>query len=104
MGERGGDLVEREDAVDVDLDLAGDAQVGQRLEVGRPLLHDEHPDRAAGEPARPTAADGEHAQQRAHRPADAPVRAAGCERAPVGEDRPVRDQVQDQVVRLGRSG
>ena len=38
VGERLGYLVERERAVDVDADVAGDAQVGQRLEVGRPLL------------------------------------------------------------------
>ena len=34
------------------LDVAGDAEVGQRLEVGRTLLHDEHPHRATGEPRR----------------------------------------------------
>ena len=84
-------------------DLPGDAEVGERLEVGRPLLHDEHPDRATGEPP-DHRAGGEHAQQRAHRPADAPVRAAGCQRTPVGEHRPVRDQVQDQVVRLAWCG
>ena len=35
--EGGGNLVEREGAVDVDLHLPGDAQVGKRLEVGRTL-------------------------------------------------------------------
>ena len=38
MGKRGGNLVEREDAVDVDPDFPGNAEGGQRLEVGRPLL------------------------------------------------------------------
>ena len=42
--ESGGHLVEREDAVDVDLHPAGHAHLGQRLEVGRTLLHREHPD------------------------------------------------------------
>ena len=42
--EGGGDLVEREDAVDVDLHPPGHTQIGQRLEVSRTLVHREYPD------------------------------------------------------------
>ena len=50
MSKRGGNLVEREGAVDVDPDLPGNAEGGKRLEVGRPLLDGKHPDCATGEP------------------------------------------------------
>jgi hypothetical protein len=38
MRKRGGNLVESEGTVDVDPYLPGNAEGGQRLEVGRPLL------------------------------------------------------------------
>jgi hypothetical protein len=43
--QRVGDVVEPERAVDVNLDVAGDAALGERLEVGRPRPHGEHPTR-----------------------------------------------------------
>lgn len=43
-GKSGGKLVEGERAVDVDLYFAGNTEVGNRLEVGRPLLYGEYPD------------------------------------------------------------
>ena len=67
VGERHRYLVERERAVDVDADVAGDAQVGERLEAGRSLSHGEDADAASGEPAGDPA-DGQDAQQRADRP------------------------------------
>ena len=103
VGEGLGYVVEPERAVDVDADVTGDAQVGQRLEVGRPLLHGEHPHPATGEPAGDPA-DRHDAQQRSHGPADAAVTAAAGECSAVGEHRPVRDEIEDEVVRLGRGG
>ena len=44
MCKRGGNLVECEDAIDVDPHFLSNAEDGQRLEVGRPLAHREHPD------------------------------------------------------------
>jgi hypothetical protein len=61
MGERDGNLVEGQGAVDVDSDLAADTELGERLEVGRTLLHSEHPHRATGDPA-DDPSDAEHAQ------------------------------------------
>src|SRR5512132_1786574 len=40
-------LIERAGAVDVDAHVTGDAQIGQRLEVGWTRLHDQHPEAAA---------------------------------------------------------
>jgi len=54
----------------------GNAEVGNGLEVGRTLLHNEHPDRATGDPPNHRA-DGEHTQQRAHRPTHAPISGEG---------------------------
>ena len=82
----------------------GDAEVGQRLEVGRTLLHREHPDRAAGEPRRPPSRPVSTRSSARTDPPTHRYRAAGRQRAPVGEHRPVRDQVQDQVVRRVRAG
>ena len=42
MSKRGGDLVESEGAVDVNPDVAGDAQLGEWLELGRILVDKEH--------------------------------------------------------------
>ena len=64
MSKRGGNLVEREGAVDVDPDLPGNAEGGKRLEVGRSLLDGKDPDCAT--PHQP--AGGKHPQQRGHRP------------------------------------
>ena len=49
MSKSGGNLVEREGTVDVDPYLPGNAEVGKRLETGRPLLHGDHPDGATGQ-------------------------------------------------------
>ena len=89
--EGGGDIVECEGAVDVDGDVAGDAQVGQWLEVGWALLHCEDPQRAMGEPAGEPA-DRQDAEQRSQRPADAAVtavakRVLGGRRTPIDERR-----------------
>ena len=70
-GEGLGHFVEPERAVDVDGDLAADAEIGQRLEVGRALLDREHARASPGDPTGQRA-DREHAQQRTHRSADAP--------------------------------
>lgn len=51
VGERHGYLVESERAVDVDADLACEAQVGERLKLGWTLSHGEDADPASGEPA-----------------------------------------------------
>ena len=92
-----GTLVEPEGAVDVDAHVTGDAQVGQRLEVGGARLYGEHAEAAAGD--QPTRrADREHPQQRSDGPADTSVPAAGSERSTVGEDRPMGDEIEDQVV------
>ena len=80
-------------------DLAGQAEVGERVNERRPLPHDEDAEPAAGEPAGQPA-DRQHAQQGAHGAADAAVPAAAGERPPVGEHRAVGDQVEDEVVRL----
>src|SRR6185503_18881771 len=94
VGERHGYLVELERAVDVDADVAGDAQVGERLKLGRTLSHGEDADPASGDPAGDPA-DRHDAQQRADRPADAAILAAGGERSPVRQHRPVGDEVED---------
>ena len=103
MSKRGGNLVECERAVDVDLDVPGGAEGGKRLKVGRPLLDSKDPDRASGESPNQSA-DGKQAQQRGHRPTHAPIRAAVRQRTPIGKYGPVRGQVQNQVVRLGGPG
>ena len=53
-------LFEREGAVDMDPYFPGDAEGGQRLEMGRTLLDGEDPDCATGEPPNQPA-EGEHA-------------------------------------------
>ena len=51
MAQRVRYLVEPECAVDVDVDVTRDAEVGQRLEVGGSLLHREEPEPATCDPA-----------------------------------------------------
>src|SRR5262245_45148306 len=84
VGECRGYLVERERPIDVDADVAGDAQIGERLKVRRSLPHGEYADPAAGEPAGDPA-DRQDPKQRSDRSADAAVAAAGREGASVGE-------------------
>jgi len=99
VGQRLGDLVEGECAVDVDLDVARDTEVGHRLEVGRARPHHEQPHPATGEPG-DQISDSHHPQQSGHRPSDAAVPTAWCQRPPIGEDRAMGDEVQHMVVRL----
>src|SRR6476620_12501004 len=47
VGQRFRYLIERVGAVDVDAHVTGEAQIGQRLEVGRTRLHGQHPEVAA---------------------------------------------------------
>src|SRR5215210_5577681 len=72
VGKSGRDLLQGIGAVDVDPYLPADAELHQRLEVGRALLDDEHAYRPTGEPA-DQPARGRDAEQRADRPAHAPV-------------------------------
>ena len=43
LSKRGGNLVEREGAVDVDPDVSGNAEGGKRLKMGRPLVDSKDP-------------------------------------------------------------
>jgi hypothetical protein len=97
VGEGFRDRCQLERAVDVDADISGDAQLGQRLEVRGAFLHDEHAHPAscerAGDPA-----ECHRAEQPTHRPTDAPIATARGERSAVGEHRSSGDQIEDQVV------
>ena len=61
--------------------------------------HREHADRTTGQ-SPDHRADGQHAQQRAHRSSDASVAPTRGQRPSVGEHRSACDQVEDQVVGL----
>jgi hypothetical protein len=77
-------LVKPEGPVDVDAHVTGDAQVGQGLEMGGPLLDEQDTEPAAGgSPG--DGADREHTQHRRDRSSDAPISAAGSERSTIGE-------------------
>ena len=81
----------------MDADLTRDAQVGQRREAGRPLLHDEHTQPPMGQPPGepPTVTTRSSV---AHGPADAQVATTASEGTAVREHRPMRDQIEDEVV------
>jgi hypothetical protein len=59
MSKRGGNLVERKSAVDVDPHIPGNAEGRKLLEVDRPLLDGKDSDCATGEPSRQPAG-GKH--------------------------------------------
>src|SRR4029453_5322363 len=92
-----------EGPVDVDADLAGDAQVGQGSEVGRSLLHGEDAHPATGEPA-DDPADGQDPEQCSGGSPDTAVPAAASECPAIGEHGPVSDEIEDQVVARAGAG
>jgi hypothetical protein len=103
VGERVGDVIEPERAVDMDANVPSDAQVGQWPEAGGSFLYGEHSQLPTSEPAGEPA-NRQHAQQHAHRPADTPLTAAASECSAVGEHRSMSDEVEDEVVVLASSG
>jgi hypothetical protein len=68
-GQSPGRLTQREDCVDVDLDVTRNTHFGQRTEMSRSRLHDQHPDASATE-ATDEGSDGDDPQKRRHRPSD----------------------------------
>jgi hypothetical protein len=93
-----GDVVEAGRAVDVDLDLAGDASLGEGREVVWALLDHQQPDAAPGEPAE-QGADRHDPQERRHRPTHAAVPTATGQRTSIREHRPGRNEVEDVIER-----
>ena len=91
-----GHLVEPVGALDVDGDLAATHRSASGSKWGGPSLTASTLSRRPV--IRPHEAGREHAQQGRHRSADAVVAAAGKQGPAVGEDRPVGDQVEDEVV------
>lgn len=96
-------MVEFERAVDVYGDVARDAHIREQGEPGGSLPHGKHAYPVPGEPASDPA-DRHDAQQRRYGPVDAAVAAAAGQRPALGEHRPVRDEVEDQVVGLIATG